>query len=288
MATKLVAALIALVLVSAVADIARYRDYGWFRAWLSRLEGVHGALRVALAVLPPVLLCALLMLGLQHVLFGLGGLAFALLVLVYTLGPRELERDIDAVLHAPDRPQRETAAQALRADEASAPIAFDAPSLVEATVLSALKRRFGVLFWFFALGPAGALLYRLAQLAAGPDEALDEGGRDFARRAASALDWIPAHLMALAMALAADFDAVVGAWRAWHAEGGRSPWEFECGFLGAIARAGVDADVVAGDGYAHDTHDPLGELEDARHMLLRVLVVWLAVVAVIVLAGWFA
>lgn len=288
MATKLVAALIALVLVSAVADIARYRDYGWFRAWLLRLESVHGALRVALAVLLPVLLCALLMLGLQHVLFGLGGLAFALLVLVYALGPRELERDIDAVLHAPDRPQREAAAQALRADEASAPVAFDAPSLVEAAVLSALKRRFGVLFWFFVLGPAGALLYRLAQLAAGPDEALDEPGRAFARRAASALDWIPAHLMALAMALAADFDAVVGAWRAWHAEGGHSPWEFECGFLGAIARAGVDADVVAGDGYAHDTHDPLGELEDARHMLLRVLVVWLAVVAVIVLAGWFA
>ncbi|GAP65759.1 transmembrane protein [Mizugakiibacter sediminis] len=288
MATKLVAALLALVLVSAVADIARYRDYGWFRAWLGRLESVRGPLRAVLAVLLPVLLCALLMLGLQHVLFGLGGLAFALLVLVYALGPRELERDIDAVLHAPDRPQREAAAQALRADETGAPLAFDAPSLVEAAVLSALKRRFGVLLWFFVLGPAGALLYRLTRLAAGSDAPLDEAGRGFARRAASVLDWIPAHLMALAMALAADFDAVVGAWRAWHAEPGRSPWEFESGFLGAIARAGVDADVVAGDGYAHDTHDPLGELEDARHMLLRVLVVWLAVVAVIVLAGWFA
>ncbi|MCE5233318.1 MAG: beta-lactamase induction protein [Mizugakiibacter sp.] len=288
MATKLVAALIALVLVSALPDLARRRDFGWFRAWSARLGGIGGPLRIALAVLLPALLCALLMLGLQHALFGLGGLAFALLVLLYTLGPRELEPDIDAVLHAPDLPQREAAAQALRPDESSPLLAFDAPSLVEATVLSALKRRFGVLFWFFLLGPAGALLYRLAQLAAAPDDALDEAARGFARRAAAALDWIPAHLMALAMALAADFDAVVRAWRAWHAEAGRSPWEFECGFLGAIARAGVDADVVAGDGYAHDTHDPLGELEDARHLLLRVLVVWLAVVAVIVLAGWFA
>ncbi|MER3546889.1 MAG: beta-lactamase induction protein, partial [Rhodanobacteraceae bacterium] len=33
---------------------------------------------------------------------------------------------------------------------------------------------------------------------------------------------------------------------------------------------------------------PLQELSDARRLLLRVLVVWLAVVALIVLAGWLA
>ena len=37
-----------------------------------------------------------------------------------------------------------------------------------------------------------------------------------------------------------------------------------------------------------DTHDPIAELADARALMLRVLIVWLAVVALIVLAGWIA
>ena len=60
----------------------------------------------------------------------------------------------------------------------------------------------------------------------------------------------------------------------------------DLGFLGALARAGVDADVVAGDGYATDVNDPLNELADARRVLRRMLITWLAVLALLVLAGW--
>jgi AmpE protein len=55
-----------------------------------------------------------------------------------------------------------------------------------------------------------------------------------------------------------------------------------------VARAGVDADVEAGDGYVQDVSDPVAELEDARRVIRRVLIVWLAVVAAIVLAAWVA
>jgi AmpE protein len=34
------------------------------------------------------------------------------------------------------------------------------------------------------------------------------------------------------------------------------------------------------------TLDPIEELADARRLMFRVLIVWLAVVALIVLAGW--
>ena len=40
--------------------------------------------------------------------------------------------------------------------------------------------------------------------------------------------------------------------------------------------------IFAGD----TTLDPIAELADARRLMLRVLIVWLAVVALIVLAGW--
>jgi AmpE protein len=43
---------------------------------------------------------------------------------------------------------------------------------------------------------------------------------------------------------------------------------------------------MAGDGYAIDVDDPVDALGDARRVLWRILVAWLAVLALMVLAGW--
>ncbi len=289
MAIRLVAALIVLLLAFSSPDLARMRDFGWFRTLLARMHFAVGGGRIALALALPVIICALLQGALRGWGFGIASVGLALIVLLYTFGPRELETDIDAVLTAEDSPKRESLAQNLRDDANAAPLPFTAPALVEAAVLAGLRRRFGVLFWFFLLGATGALLYRLAQVAANGNGALDLRTRDAARRFAAAIDWLPAHFMVLAMALVSDFEAVLHAWRAWHAQPGRSRWELEPGFLAAVARSGVDADIEAGDGGAvADVSDPLKELADARRLLIRVLVVWLAVVALIVLAGWVA
>jgi AmpE protein len=289
MAIRLVAALLVLLLAFSQVDFSRLRDFAWFRSWLGQLGFAEGGGRIAIALALPVIVCAVIQRALYGWGFGAAGLVFAILVLVYTLGPREPETDIDAVLGAPNAPAREAAAQNLRDDAGAAPLPFTSPALVEAAVLAGLRRRFGVLFWFFLIGPTGALLYRLAHVAASDGGDLDLRARDGARRFAAAMDWIPAHLMVLAMALVSDFEAVAHAWRAWHTQPGRSPWELEPGFLAAVARSGVDADIEAGDGGAvADIGDPLEELADARRLLIRVLIVWLAVVALIVLAGWVA
>lgn len=290
MAIRLVAALIVLLLAFSRPGLARLRDFAWFRALLAQLSFAQGGGRVALAIALPVIVCALLAYALRGWMFGIAGVAFAVLVLVCTFGPREPEQDIDAVLTSQDAASRATAALGLRDDPAAPGIPFTAPALVEAAVLASLRRRFGVLFWFFLLGPAGALLYRLAQVAAnGGAEGIDQRTRGAARRFAAAIDWLPAHLMVLAMALVSDFEAVARAWSAWHRQPGRSPWELEPGFLAAVARSSVDADIEAGDGGAvADVSDPLEELADARRLMIRVLVVWLAVAALIVLAGWVA
>jgi AmpE protein len=288
MALRLLAVLIALVVAWSVPQLARWRDDRWFRHWVSRLGDTSGPGRVAVVLLVPVVACAILA-GILRSLpfFDLGWLAFAVIVLVYALGPREIEADIDAVLRAPDALRRDEAIAALRHDDA--PLTWFAPVMVEAAFYGALRRRFGVLFWFFLLGPAGALGYRLAQiLGREATLALDAATRNAARRVADALDWIPAHLMVFAMALVSDFDAVMGAWKQWHHTSGSPRSRLEPDFLGAVARAGVDADVEAGDGYVQDVSDPIAELEDARRVIRRVLIVWLAVAAVIVLAAWFA
>jgi AmpE protein len=292
MAKTLLAIVLVLAASHAMPDLSRLRDFSWLRIWLARWTGdgtAQGSRPVLLLVALLFALCALIQAALDNVLFGLPLFAFAVIMLFFCWGPRELDSDIDAVLKAPDRDQRLAAAQALRPDPADQPLPFEATALVEATFQSALSRWFGVLFWFVVLGPAGALGYRMVQLLARNRafaEGLDAHQHDLLERTARILDWAPAHLMALTLALVSDFDAVMRTWREYHAAHGQGYFTLDLGFLGALARAGVDADVVAGDGYATDVNDPVNELADARRILRRILVTWLAVLALMVLAGW--
>jgi len=292
MAKILLAIVLVLAASHAMPDLARLRDFSWLRVWLSRWTGngaQQGKRPVLLLVALVFALCALIQAALDDVLFGLPLFAFAAILLFFCWGPRELDADIDAVLKAPDRDQRTAAAQALRPDATDQALPLEATALVDATFQSALSRWFGVLFWFVVLGPDGALGYRMIQLLArNPAFAngLDAHQRDVLERTARILDWAPAHLMAFTLALVSDFDAVMRTWREYHAAHGQGYFTLDLGFLGALARAGVDADVVAGDGYATDVSDPLNELADARRVLRRMLITWLAVLALLVLAGW--
>lgn len=291
MATTLLAIVLVLATAHALPDLSRLRDFTWLRVWLSRWQGDGAQSGRPVLLLPALVfvLCALIQAALDRVLFGLPLFAFAVIVLYFCWGPRELDADIDAVLKAPDRDQRLAAAQALRPDPADRPLPLESAPLVEAAFGSALSRWFGVLFWFVLLGPAGALGYRMIQLIARSrafSDALDARQLDIAERAARILDWAPAHLVALTLALVSDFDAVMKTWRGYHAAHGQGYFTLDLGFLGALAHAGVDADVVAGDGYAVDVDDPVNELADARRVLRRILVAWLAVLALIVLASF--
>lgn len=287
MAISLLVVLIALGLLHVMPSLARWRADGLFRRWVRQLSDTSGVGRVVLALLLPLAICALLMW-----LFGrtpLGELlqvALSLAVLIYCLGPRAFEADLEAIVHAPDDVARETAAQALADDGDSIP--WNAPALGTAVVYAALRRRFGVLLWFFLLGPVGALLYRLAQMLP-RDEALqlDPDARRMASYTANALDWLPAQLLTFTLAVVGHWEAVIGAWKRWHSQVAPTSWYVSGpGFLGAAAQAEVLKDIEAGDGYAEERSDPLSELIRLRSALLRALLVWLSVVALIVIGGW--
>lgn len=96
----------------------------------------------------------------------------------------------------------------------------DIPSLVEATVLNALRRWFAVLFWFLLLGPAGALGYRLlALMAESPMRArVPVEPLALAQRLLGWIEWPVAQLMAFSMALVGNFDTAWKAWRRAHGE----------------------------------------------------------------------
>lgn len=287
MAIRLLVALIALGLLHVMPRLARWRDFRWFRRWVAQLADTSGSGRVALALLVPLVVCALLSwLFDRSPLEALLQLLFALAVLLYCFGPREFEADLEAVLHAPDDVRREAAAQALADD--GRPVVWNATSLGEAIAYAALRRRFAVLLWFFLLGPVGALLYRLAQMLGHDDSLrLDTDGRHAASYVANALDWLPAQLLTFTLAVVGHWEAVIGAWQRWHSQAAPTSWYTSGpGFLGAAARADVLIDIEAGDGYAEEHSDPLAELVRLRSALLRAVLTWLSVVALIVIGGW--
>ena len=295
MSITLVAVVLALVLGHVAPTlVAAFRQYAWYGAWLRWLGERSGGAGVwqarfgiALAIVPVLLVVTVLQWMLDSPLYGLPGLLFDIVVLVYAWGPRDLDVDVEAVIDAHDAPTRRAAIARLGLTGEAA--ALDGPALVEAVFVNAMQRWFGVLFWFLLLGPVGAVLYRLSVLATQGEwaSALPEENRLGARAVKTALDWPVAQLMTLAMALVGNFDTVFTAWR----EAGGTRFRLDTGFLGYAARASVrcelaeEAEEYAEEGMVQAMRE-LPELRDAMSLVWRILLLWLALLAVFVIGGW--
>ena len=301
MSVTLIAVVIALLLGHfAQPFVAALRQYDWYVDWLRWLsarfgEGSawRGRFGIAIALLPPLLVVGLFQVALDAPLLGLVGLLFAVAVLVYAWGPRDLDVDVDAITATSDPVARREAAARLW-PVGHEPL-MDGASLVEAVFRNALRRWFGVLFWFLLLGPVGALLYRLAVLSVEGESAVQvpSATAQGAQRLLAALDWPVAQLMTLSLALVGNFDTVLTAWR----EAGGASLSLANRFLGAVARASVRSELVEEASDYADDHGvvparymavaaDLPELRDAMSLVWRCLLVWLAVLALFVIAGW--
>ena len=306
MSVTLIAAVVALVLGHLAPSLAAtVRQYGWYRDWIGWLnrqfpdDGFwRGQWGIALALVPPLLVVGFFQIALDAQLLGVAELLFGVAVLFYAWGPRDLDVDVEAIVEAPDAAARREAVARLWpegaafAEDGRVP---DGPLLVEAVFRNALRRWFGVLFWFLLLGPVGALGYRLVQLSAEGEasRALPGENAAGARWLLSLLEWPVAQLMTLAMALVGNFDSVLGAWK----DNGGADMQVSHAFLGAAARASVRSELAdEAMEYVEEGVAPsralvrqlgeLPELRDAMSLVWRILLLWLAVLALFVIAGF--
>ena len=204
---------------------------GWTR-WVARNldagRGHHGRIAWAASVVGPAVLAA----GIHWLLMGLVGwllaMAWSVAVLYFTLGFRQFSHHFTAIREALDAGDetraRELLAQWQQVDAADLPRSELLRHVIEYSVLAAHRHVFGVLacFGVFAMlgfGPAGAVLYRMAEVTSrywgrqARQHPVSAPLRETAARAWHAIDWLPARMTAVAFAVVGNFEEAIDCWR---------------------------------------------------------------------------
>ena len=286
----LFAILISLVLdryLGSLPELRRFCYLSGFARWIYDLPlrgFLHGTFGVLLTLLPLLLIVIFLQVWLDEGIMILPGLLMATLVLLYCLGPRDLDRDVDEFCDGAESGDEErmvTAAANLIAGHVPDVKEKRNRAVVDAIFAEANDRMFAVLFWFAVLGPLGAVLFRGALVLRDSTGTGDWG--DYHPAAAlfhDILAWVPARLLAICYGLSGHFD---GAFAGWMKMSDSEP----SGFI----HGGAEFLVSIGNGSLNLAPNEGVELEDvkaAMGLVWRAIIIFLVGISLLTLAGFAA
>ena len=221
-------------------------------------------------------------------------------VLYLTLGFRQFSHPFTEIREALETGDEELARSLLarwrRIDPLDLPRSEVLRQVIEHSVLSAHRHVFGVLAWYaalaaFGLGPAGAVLYRMAEFlrrhwgaAPGNSEvhletasaALQQISRDMWQR----IDWVPARVTALGFAVVGSFEDAIDGWRR---QANERPGDNDGLMLSATAGA-LNVRLGTAQDLAHWREPQLGHLAQLVGLVWRSVVVWMLLLALLTLA----
>jgi len=291
----IISILIAFALCHFVRELRQLRRFEWFEPFtkfcndiLGKLPGWNGItgflILLGLPLLAVYLVNSLLFLTLGHI----GEFLLAIVMLVYTFGPRDLDIDVRKVIHADDQEDQKEALETLLGEPAPEDRGECQTAAINAVFSKALKRWFGVIFWFAVLGIYGALLYRLAVWLAKNEVGLLEEQKDLIVRLCQVMEWPVAQLMTLTLAIATDFDSVYRAWKCYHDERGHGLFDGNNDFMLTSARTIVKTGHAETDGYADELEGPMVTIKLAMDLVWRSLGVWATVLAILLLVDVIA
>ncbi|EKD71634.1 MAG: hypothetical protein ACD_46C00139G0002 [uncultured bacterium] len=276
-----IAILIALV-IERFFDWSHLRQWNWFIAFqrvvANKLQSQSPYLILAISIVPFVFIVAAINIILQGLLFGFPKLIFQLIILMASLGAQNLWADTFACINILRQGDARNAAEKLKAafdiNDMSDPQKLH-QQLVQRIFIASNHRIFAAVFWFFILGPAGAILYRLTTLSfeSTTKESVSPDATLAAENVESTLDWVPVRILTFLFALGGQFVQVLNAWRKKMMLGIHANEELltDCGFaaLGFEDHAKISED---------------GSVEEAAISLLdRTFVIALVFIALIVL-----
>lgn len=260
----------------------------------SQWQGSGSAL---LIVAPPVIAIAVIQWLLWGWLYGLAGLAFGILVLLFALGPLDIAGLVDDYIDACASSDRERTFwyyERLTGEQPPESSRDEGRHMVESVLYQGHDNLFATVFWFCVLGPVGAVLYRMiAEGALRPSPTLVARPalqRTF-RHLLGLLGWIPARLIAFGYAMTGSFEEALHRLR----EGAPPAEDLLATNRNLLRRTGTaalrrdeeDNLMEAGADGERRSSEPGPAVEQARALAVRTAVFWLAVLALFTLAGWF-
>ncbi len=256
------------------------RDMTWFEYYVEKVSWLTHQqlppLQYILSVAPALMIILVIHILLSGLLFNIPSLVFGIMVFIYCLGPACLATDIDAYLHARETGDDDEAlhyAGAITEQAASTSPDQQTTDVTRAIFFVANERIFAAIFWFVILGPWGALLYRLTSQLSKQIEHYELA--TFADYIQSMMAFIPARMLAAGYALSGNFDA------AWHAYKNR---------LRSLDIASSNYDVLVATGIGAMKNmaikNEIAGIQAAQALVMRSVLVWVAVLAILTLGGW--
>ncbi|MCH7345000.1 CobD/CbiB family protein [Pelomonas sp. CA6] len=281
----------------------------------------HATVVWCITVLGPAVAVALIYAGVRHFSLLLA-LALDVLVLYLTLGFRQFSHyftDIrDALERADESEARRLLAEWRHLDASELPRTELLRHVLEHSLLAAHRHVFGVFFWFvllstLGLGPAGAVLYRMAEFASRYwafksrtlDAPTNERLMQLSRRVFGWIDHVPARLTAAGFAIVGNFEEAVGSWRRharlWAHENEGVILAAAAGAVGVqlggsaapgvtpdrskTFEAGGDAEATQAEGSTAGQPPQLGHLQSVVGLVWRSVVLWMMLLALMTLAN---
>lgn len=277
----LIAIILGLLLDRTFRFLHDLRDMAWFEFYAQTILRFTGKwtppLQFILIIALPVLLLLSMQILLQDILFNLPAFIFGIMVFIYCLGPACLSTDIEAYIQARTLGDEDEALH--YAGTISDSVASTSPDqqisdVTRAILYVANERIFATIFWFVIFGPFGCMLYRLiSELSKQVEYKQLAEFSDFIH---AIMAWLPARMLAMGYALTGNFDA------AYHAYKDRA-------YASELAHGNKEILISTGLGAMRnlEPQTELAAIYASQALVMRAVIVWIGMLAVMTLGGIF-
>lgn len=288
---SLLSVIFALLAESFISTLSELRRYDYFYRYLEWMRGKLPVFSwqpgtVTLLIVVGVLLFAVwLVSALLGSVLGLFAFLFGIAVLIFSIGPRDLDEDVQKIITAMEEEDYEAAnlyASELAGREIAEPPMQLAQTVKEEILLQSNIRILGVIFWFILLGPVGAVLFRVSCLLKQQQQDQDD---DFSRASRDLYDilvWLPARIVVLSFAVAGNFVDTMSYWN-----GIADLWQRQSEEFIVISGIGALRYESRIDRQHHNSDEiDINGIHHALALVKRAVIVWVVLLGLLTVTGW--
>ena len=298
-----IALLLGLGIERLLTNLFHLREFRWLDPWIDRMSTrlekaslitavVGTGIYVFVTVLPVAVVATLLSGTLLQIPYFL----LSVVVLLFSLGPRDLRTEVDDYCSAVRDGGEDDVQRIIRElREGDAPQDADAQiaTVRRAIFIQANNRIFAVVFWFILFGPTGAWLFRVVDLLRrrlAYEYSREEQAAEpcafvgVVRTLHGALAWPSAHLLILGYALAGSYEGGLTAWRNYVSERAQKFYIATNDLLDRVGNGASQQQPIP-----EGTPPAVVRVGEALSMVTRTLwLIWAPIIALLTLSGWLS